>query len=125
MVIVLLQLSHLLYLANTGLNLGVNPKDKSYRRYAYGIDRTLASFESAQQEWADYISFLARLLKALQARPPELHVVPDSFAVSTRLAQCLTPTLPPGVHRKAMDVYTHIFDALGVRFTLETGGESC
>ncbi|KAF2663464.1 hypothetical protein BT63DRAFT_407652 [Microthyrium microscopicum] len=93
---------------------GVNPKDKAYRRYANAIERALASFEGAQQEkWADYIAFLARLLKALQARPPDLHTVPDSFTISTRLAQGLNPTLPPGVHRKALDVYSYIFASLG------------
>ena len=38
-------------------------KDKSYRKYAAGIDRALSLFETALQEWADYISFLNRLLK--------------------------------------------------------------
>lgn len=39
------------------------PKDKHYRKYANGIDRALSLFETALQEWADYISFLNRLLK--------------------------------------------------------------
>lgn len=38
-------------------------KDKTYRKYAAGIDRALTLFETALQEWADYISFLNRLLK--------------------------------------------------------------
>jgi hypothetical protein len=38
-------------------------KDKTFRRYALGVERTLALWDSAQQEWADYISFLGRLLK--------------------------------------------------------------
>lgn len=38
-------------------------KDKAYRKYAAGIDRALSLFETALQEWADYISFLNRLLK--------------------------------------------------------------
>lgn len=36
--------------------------DKSFRRYALGVERTLALWDTAQQEWADYISFLGRLL---------------------------------------------------------------
>lgn len=36
--------------------------DKTYRRYAAGIERALASFEQTR-EWPDYISFLGRLLK--------------------------------------------------------------
>jgi hypothetical protein len=38
-------------------------KDKHYRKYASGVDRTLALFDTTLQEWADYISFLNRLLK--------------------------------------------------------------
>lgn len=38
-------------------------KDKGFRRYAAGVDRALAVWDTAQQEWADYISFLGRLLK--------------------------------------------------------------
>jgi hypothetical protein len=68
----------------------------------------------AQQEWADYISFLARLLKALQSRPAEIHVVPESYTVATRLAQCLNPDLPSGVHQKALEVYKYVFEAIGV-----------
>lgn len=38
-------------------------KDKSYRKYAQGVDKALVLFETALEEWADYISFLNRLLK--------------------------------------------------------------
>lgn len=38
-------------------------KDKAYRRYAAGVDKALLLFETALEEWADYISFLNRLLK--------------------------------------------------------------
>lgn len=38
-------------------------QDKTYRKYAHGVDRALVLFETALEEWADYISFLNRLLK--------------------------------------------------------------
>lgn len=38
-------------------------KDKNYRRYASTVERALSLFDTALQEWADYISFLSRLLK--------------------------------------------------------------
>jgi hypothetical protein len=57
-------------------------KDKTFRRYALGVERTLALWDSAQQEWADYISFLGRLLK-VNSSPLRLS--------STRL--------PPAVYR--------------------------
>jgi Dopey, N-terminal len=46
-------------------------KDKNYRRYASGVERALSSFDTALQEWADYISFLGRLLKVPEAVTPE------------------------------------------------------
>ncbi|KAJ5662078.1 uncharacterized protein N7477_009694 [Penicillium maclennaniae] len=75
-------------------------KDKTYRRYASSVERALSLFDNALQEWADYISFLSRLLKP---------VVPHKLLVSKRLAQCLNPSLPSGVHQKALEVYTYIF----------------
>lgn len=42
---------------------GPNRKDKGFRRYASGVERALSLFDTALQEWADYISFLGRLLK--------------------------------------------------------------
>jgi len=44
--------------------MAVIPKgDKILRRYATGIERALSSFDPTNQEWADYIAFLSRLLK--------------------------------------------------------------
>lgn len=54
-------------------------------------------------------------LQALQAHPPELPVVPHKVLVSKRLSQCLNPTLPSGVHQKALEVYTYIFGLIKVR----------
>ncbi|KAF2630148.1 hypothetical protein BU25DRAFT_335744 [Macroventuria anomochaeta] len=87
-------------------------KDKSFRRYALGVERTLALWDTAQQEWADYISFLGRLLKALQAHPSETPVIPHSDTVALRLAQCLNPALPSGVHQKVLEVYAYIFTTI-------------
>ncbi|KAF1920432.1 Dopey, N-terminal-domain-containing protein [Ampelomyces quisqualis] len=91
----------------------LHKKDKGFRRYAAGVERALALWDTAQQEWADYISFLGRLLKALQAHPAEIPVVPHSDTVALRLAQCLNPALPSGVHQKALEVYAYIFATIG------------
>lgn len=48
----------------TELLLALYKKDKSFRRYASSVERALSLWDTAQQEWADYISFLGRLLKA-------------------------------------------------------------
>lgn len=41
--------------------------------------------------------------------------IPRKLVVSKRLAQCLNPALPTGVHQRALDVYAHILAVLGVR----------
>ncbi|PYH91975.1 hypothetical protein BO71DRAFT_458677 [Aspergillus ellipticus CBS 707.79] len=87
-------------------------KDKNYRRYASTVERALSLFDTALQEWADYISFLSRLLKALQSHPADLPIVPHKALVAKRLSQCLNPSLPSGVHQKALEVYTYIFNLI-------------
>ncbi|KUJ22268.1 uncharacterized protein LY89DRAFT_606658 [Mollisia scopiformis] len=88
-------------------------KDKAFRRYASGVERSLSLFDTALQEWADYISFLGRLLKSLQSHPPTITSVPSKSIVAKRLAQCLNPALPSGVHQKALEVYAYIFSMIG------------
>jgi hypothetical protein len=53
-------------------------------------------------------------LQALQSHPAETTVIPHSDAVALRLAQCLNPILPSGVHQKALEVYSYIFSTIGV-----------
>lgn len=100
-------------------------KDKGFRRYATGVERALALWDTAQQEWADYISFLGRLLKALQSHPSDVPIIPHSDTVALRLAQCLNPTLPSGVHQKALEVYDYIFATIGVRCPFERSKLRC
>ncbi|ROT39776.1 hypothetical protein SODALDRAFT_377699 [Sodiomyces alkalinus F11] len=87
--------------------------DKASRKYATGVERALSLFETALQEWADYISFLNRLLRALQARPSSTNFVPSKALVAKRLSQCLNPALPSGVHQKALEVYNYVFSIIG------------
>ncbi len=88
-------------------------KDKGYRRYASNVERALSLFDTALQEWADYIAFLGRLLKALQSKPSDTTDIPHNVLVAKRLAQCLAPILPSGVHQKTLEVYAFVFSALG------------
>ncbi|KAI0482939.1 Dopey, N-terminal-domain-containing protein [Xylariaceae sp. FL0804] len=88
-------------------------KDKHYRKYASGVERALSLFDTALEEWADYISFLSRLLKALQARPASIAAIPMKTLVAKRLAQCLNPSLPSGVHQKTIEVYNYVFSVIG------------
>ena len=58
--------------------------------------------------------------QALQAHPQNIKVVPFKTTVASRLAQCLNPSLPSGVHQKAIEVYAYIFSMVGVREELST-----
>jgi hypothetical protein len=49
------------------------------------------------------------LLKAIQSHPKGVVFLPHSEAVASKLAQCLNPALPSGVHQKALEVYAYIF----------------
>jgi hypothetical protein len=54
------------------------------------------------------------VFQALQSHPSETTIIPHSDAVALRLAQCLNPTLPSGVHQKALEVYSYLFATIGV-----------
>jgi hypothetical protein len=84
---------------------------KAVRRYNAGVERALGLWD-ATNEWADYIAFLSRLAKALQASPPDAEV-PFKPTLAKYLALCLKPSLPSGVHQKALEVYNLVFTLLG------------
>ncbi|RKO87523.1 Dopey, N-terminal-domain-containing protein, partial [Blyttiomyces helicus] len=86
-------------------------KDAKYKRYVQAIEKTLQSFD-AVNEWADVIGFLTKLAKIFAAHP-RYSIVPRKLVVSKRLAQCLNPALPAGVHQKTLEVYSLIFEAAG------------
>ncbi|WFD35659.1 hypothetical protein MCUN1_002517 [Malassezia cuniculi] len=83
----------------------------AFRKQQANVERTLARFESVS-EWADFIAFLGRLLKVLQA-DRQFNVIPHKLIVAKRLSQCLNPALPSGVHTRAIEVYVHIFETIG------------
>ncbi|KAI9289079.1 Dopey, N-terminal-domain-containing protein [Umbelopsis sp. AD052] len=84
--------------------------DPRYKKYVQLVEKNLQFFD-AVNEWADIISFLGRLLRAFQAYP-QYPVIPRKMTVAKRLAQCLNPGFPAGVHQKTLDVYTYIFETI-------------
>jgi len=93
--------------------------DKSLRRYATTVERALGTWETAPEEWADYIAFLSRLLRAIQGHGKDTSALPHSADVASKLAQCLNPALPSGVHQKALEVYTYIFATFGREYVTD------
>lgn len=94
------------------LNNLVNPEklDSKDKKYLASIEKSLTNFDSSV-EWADYISSLTRLSKALQSHSKP-HWIPHAIQISKCLAKCVSSTLPSGVHKKSLEVYEHIFNIL-------------
>ncbi|XP_066455082.1 protein dopey-2 isoform X2 [Eleutherodactylus coqui] len=88
--------------------------DYRYRNYSSVIEKALRNFESST-EWADLISSLGKLNKALQSNL-KYCLLPRRLIISKRLAQCLHPALPSGVHLKALETYEIIFKIIGTKW---------
>lgn len=88
--------------------------DYRYRNYAAVIEKALRNFESSS-EWADLISSLGKLIKALQSNL-RYSLLPKRLIIGKRLAQCLHPALPSGVHLKALETYEVIFKIIGTKW---------
>ncbi|KAJ8388524.1 hypothetical protein AAFF_G00132380 [Aldrovandia affinis] len=88
--------------------------DYRYRGYSAVIEKALRNFESSS-EWADLISSLGKLNKALQSNL-KYSLLPKRLIICKRLAQCLHPALPTGVHLKALETYEIIFKIIGTKW---------
>ncbi|KAG2022683.1 hypothetical protein CC2G_000411 [Coprinopsis cinerea AmutBmut pab1-1] len=86
--------------------------DPKFKKYVQQVDKCLNSFEDVH-EWADCIAFLKQLLKTFQSYM-QFKEIPKKLIVAKRLAQCLNPALPTGVHQRALEVYIHILAVLGL-----------
>ncbi|KAK9507537.1 hypothetical protein O3M35_007370 [Rhynocoris fuscipes] len=86
-------------------------KDSKYRVYVNAIDKALKNFEYSS-EWADLIAALGKLNKVIVSNT-KFPVIPRRIKISKRLAQCMHPALPFGVHLKALETYDLIFKSMG------------
>ncbi|CAH8549385.1 unnamed protein product [Schistosoma turkestanicum] len=86
-------------------------KDAKYKSFVAQIDKSLRSFDYSN-EWADLISALGRLIKIIQSNT-KCGYIPRHFIIGKRLAQCLHPALPAGVHCKVLECYDVIFRTIG------------
>ncbi|KAG0261587.1 hypothetical protein BG011_000876 [Mortierella polycephala] len=85
--------------------------DPRFKKYVQLVERNLQSFDNVN-EWADVNPFLLKIMRSFQAYP-QYTVIPRSLTVAKRLAQCLNPALPAGVHGKTLDVYAYILETIG------------
>ncbi|KAJ2716111.1 hypothetical protein H4R19_000830 [Coemansia spiralis] len=86
-------------------------KDPKFQKYVQLVERNLQSFEYVG-EWADVTAFLTKLGRSFEIYA-QFAAVPHKETVAKRLAQCLNPALPTGVHQKALTIYGQIFRQIG------------
>ncbi|XP_065649698.1 protein dopey-1 isoform X2 [Hydra vulgaris] len=86
--------------------------DPKYKQFIAAIDKALKTFEYSS-EWADLISCLGKLNKVIQLYS-QYAVLPRKLLIGKRLAQCLHPALPSGVHLKALETYNLILSQIGL-----------
>uniref|UniRef100_A0A7S1XDU0 Dopey N-terminal domain-containing protein n=1 Tax=Compsopogon caeruleus TaxID=31354 RepID=A0A7S1XDU0_9RHOD len=75
------------------------------------LSGALAAFDRAQ-DWADLIHDLQRVNRVLVKHDTGSYI-PEKILLAKRLAQCLTSSLPSGVHLKALETYHLIFGRIG------------
>lgn len=79
--------------------------------------RFLSSYSRCIAYCIEIIIFLRFLEQTFQSYM-QFKEIPRKLVVAKRLAQCLNPALPTGVHQRALEVYVHILAVLGVRIIL-------
>ena len=82
------------------------------KRLQAALEHTLGLFEQSS-EWPDLIGFLTKMTKVLSMHYNPSQTagsdIPQKWLLSKRLAQCLNPALPSGVHQRVLEVYAIIF----------------
>lgn len=81
--------------------------DQNYKKFTSALEIALSCFDTVS-EWADVIEFLSKIHKTLLYYLPTVEILPRKNLISKRLAQCLNPALPSGVHQKTLEVYAVI-----------------
>ena len=83
-------------------------QEHNLKKFTSALEVALSSFDSVS-DWADVIEFLTKIHKILSNFLPNCLSLPRKNLISKRLAQCLNPALPSGVHQKTLEVYSLIF----------------
>ena len=86
----------------------MNPTKKDYTRFEKKLTNILNSSASAK-EWSDLLPLIQDILTHLNKNPHlEFSKLSNRYLLSKRLAQCLNPECPSGVHEVVLDIYNVI-----------------
>ena len=86
----------------------MNPTKKDYTRFEKKLTNILNSSASAK-EWSDLLPLIQEILNHLNKNSHlEFSKLSNRYLLSKRLAQCLNPECPSGVHEVVLDIYNVI-----------------
>ena len=89
-------------------------RSAKYRSFAEDLVNTLQRFDKAK-EWPDLVKHIQKVQNVL-AKYPNFQVLPVKLTFCKRMAQCLNPKLPAGVHLKVLQTFQTVFKKIGVIF---------
>ena len=85
-------------------------ENKEFKKFDKSITNILSS-SSGAASWSDLLSFTKEVLQLLEKKKDEFNFanLTDRNTLSKRLAQCLNPECPGGVHEVVINIYTILF----------------
>ena len=83
---------------------------KEFKKFEKALSNILYSSSQAAS-WSDLLSFTKEIFKQLDDKKDKLNfgLISDKNSLSKRLAQCLNPECPGGVHEVVINIYDIIF----------------
>ena len=83
---------------------------KEFKKFDKTLNNILYSSAGASS-WSDLLSFTKEITKHLEDKKEKLNfgLISDKNSLSKRLAQCLNPECPAGVHEAVISIYDMIF----------------
>ena len=84
---------------------------KEFKKFEKALNNILSSSAGAAS-WSDLLSFTKEIFKILEDKKEKLNfaLITDKITISKRLAQCLNPECPSGVHEVVINIYYMIFN---------------
>ena len=84
--------------------------EKEFKKF----DKTLSSILSSSAgaaSWSDLLSFTKEMFRQLEDKKDKFNfgILTDKISLSKRLAQCLNPECPGGVHEVVINIYDILF----------------
>ena len=85
-------------------------ENKEFKKFDKNLSNILSS-SSGAASWSDLLPFTKEILQLLEKKKDEFNfaLLTDKNTLSKRLAQCLNPGCPGGVHEVVIQIYTIIF----------------